>query len=120
MLENEYNLKISDYSNCTKIEFENNDLFIVDRADLYKLINMMKNYNKTIKLIYFTKPFRELYEHQYTERAKEIQQQKINSELSILNDITMDIILTDDVLGNVNRLWEWLIEQELGVDWLYD
>lgn len=121
MLTNEYHLKFCEYNSYNFDDYKINDLFLVDKDKLNELKNKLLIYdnNKKIKLIYFTKPLGELFEHQYTDKAEKIQRKKIDDELYIINNIPIDIMIVNDVVSNSDKLWEWLLEQELGSDWLY-
>lgn len=126
-LEQEYFLQILDYSNIKNAENEQirlkeHDIFTVNTDELYELMNKLQeiNSNRDVKIIYLTKKLSDLFEDTYTDAAKKKQNENIQQELNNISNINIDLKLEGSLLANFNRLWEWFIEQELGVDWLYD
>ena len=127
VLEQEYFLQILDYSNIKNAENEQirlkeHDIFTVNTDELYELMNKLQeiNSNRDVKIIYLTKKLSDLFEDTYTDAAKKKQNENIQQELNNISNINIDLKLEGSLLANFNRLWEWFIEQELGVDWLYD
>ena len=89
---------------------------------MYELTSKLQeiNSNRDVKIIYLTKKLSDLFEDTYTDAAKKKQNENIQQELNNISNINIDLKLEGSLLANFNRLWEWFIEQELGVDWLYD
>lgn len=98
------------------------DVFTVTSNELNQLISKLQKINssRNIKIIYFTKKLSELFEDTYTENAKKKQTEHIQQELNNISNVHIDLKLEGSVLTNFNRLWEWFVEQELGLNWLYD
>ena len=126
-LEREYFLQIVDYSDIKNIEDEpmwlrEHDIFAVTSNELNQLISKLQKINssRNIKIIYLTKKLSELFEDTFTENAKKKQNEKIQQELNNISNVHIDLKLEGSILTNFNKLWEWFIEQELGINWLYD